>query len=190
MLGLLSRFVELNQRGASYYAKCIFTDLLLYEKAGTTEEVLHPPTTREWRDAIYEDASRAPPLFRDRDLSKSVVDDPAAAAAAWGKRWAGRDAHFGSPITEGLAAAGPIRSRSRYYVANNPWLHAGIEARQSNAIASGIIPRSKHPVPAIRQRLQDDFSLWADTCDADGAPAAAQRSVTRRCRLRRWRWSG
>jgi lambda family phage portal protein len=88
-------------------------------------------------------------------------------AAAGGRRWDARPS-FGSISPEVLAAAGPVRSRARYFYANNPWAKSGVDAWVTALIGSGITPASKHPDQAARTAIGQTFARMASRADADG----------------------
>lgn len=88
-------------------------------------------------------------------------------AAGGGRRWDARPS-FGAVGPEVLAAAGPVRERARYFVANNPWAVSGVNAYTTALIGAGIVPSSSHPDPETRRRLNAHFTAWATGADADG----------------------
>ncbi|WIM10597.1 phage portal protein [Enhydrobacter sp.] len=88
-------------------------------------------------------------------------------AAAGGRRWDWSPS-FGSIGQETLAAVGSIRSRARYFAANNSWAAKGVLELTTGAVGSGITAASQHPNPETRKALGDYFVQWAATCDADG----------------------
>lgn len=88
-------------------------------------------------------------------------------AASFASRWSGTP-HFGAIGPEVLAAAGPVRSRARYFAANNPWAASGVNALTTALVGSGIVPASTHADPATRRLLGQAFTRWANTADADG----------------------
>ena len=59
-------------------------------------------------------------------------------AAGGGRRWESSPS-FGRVSAETLAAAGPIRSRARYAVANNPWAANGVAALVTGLVGSGNV---------------------------------------------------
>jgi lambda family phage portal protein len=87
--------------------------------------------------------------------------------AAGGRRWEGTP-RFGSTGPETLAAAPILRSRARYWAANNPWVSNGVAALVDSLIGAGITPAAAHPNAAIRAALDDAFAAWATLADFDG----------------------
>lgn len=61
-----------------------------------------------------------------------------------------------------------VRRRAAYQARNNAHMVRGVGALVSNSIGTGIWPRSRHPDPAVRKRLNDRFARWSDACDASG----------------------
>ncbi|MDO5630531.1 MAG: phage portal protein, partial [Paracoccus sp. (in: a-proteobacteria)] len=57
--------------------------------------------------------------------------------AAGGRRWSAAPS-FGRTAAETLAASAPIRSRARYFVANNPWAANGVAALVTGLVGFGI----------------------------------------------------
>lgn len=88
-------------------------------------------------------------------------------AVAGGRRWSGTPS-FGRTGAETLAASAPIRSRARYFVANNPWAANGVAALVAGMVGAGITPASQHPDPEARKRIGAAFKLWARKADSDG----------------------
>ena len=88
-------------------------------------------------------------------------------AAAGGRRWSGTP-HFGRIGPETLAAAAPIRSRARYFAANNGWAANGVGALVAGLVGAGIVAASDHPDPAARKAIGEAFDRWAKLADAEG----------------------
>lgn len=88
-------------------------------------------------------------------------------AASSASRWSGTP-NFGPVGPEVLAASGPVRSRARYFAANNPWAASGVAALVTALIGAGIVPASSHADPATRKLLGDTFTRWVVRADADG----------------------
>ena len=61
-----------------------------------------------------------------------------------------------------------LRARSRDLVRQDSHARAIVEGWQANLIGSGVVPRSKHPDPAVRDRLHELFEEQAAYMDADG----------------------
>lgn len=87
--------------------------------------------------------------------------------AGGGRRWDARPS-FGPTGPEVLAAAAPVRSRARYFVANNPWASAGVGALTTALVGAGIVPASLHPDAETRRLLGQTFASWSTRADADG----------------------
>lgn len=87
--------------------------------------------------------------------------------AAGGRRWSAQPS-FGRTGPETLAASAPIRSRARYFVANNPWAANGVAALVSGLVGFGIKPASQHPDAGNRASIGAAFSAWAKRADAEG----------------------
>lgn len=87
--------------------------------------------------------------------------------AAGGRRWSSAPS-FGRTGPETLAASAPIRSRARYFVANNPWAANGVSALVSGLVGFGIKPASQHPDAGNRASIGAAFTTWAKRADAEG----------------------
>ena len=102
--------------------------------------------------------------------------------AAGGRRWSSAPS-FGRTGPETLAASAPIRSRARYFVANNPWAANGVSALVSGLVGFGIKPASQHPDAGNRASIGAAFNAWAKRADAEsrtdlfGIQAAAVRAM-------------
>lgn len=102
--------------------------------------------------------------------------------AAGGRRWSSAPS-FGRTGPETLAASAPIRSRARYFVANNPWASNGVSALVSGLAGPGIKPASQHPDAGSRASIGAAFGTWAKRADAEsrtdlfGIQAAAVRAM-------------
>jgi len=102
--------------------------------------------------------------------------------AAGGRRWSSAPS-FGRTGPETLAASAPIRSRARYFVANNPWASNGVSALVSGLVGFGIKPASQHPDAGNRASIGAAFGTWAKRADAEsrtdlfGIQAAAVRAM-------------
>lgn len=102
--------------------------------------------------------------------------------AAGGRRWSSEPS-FSRTGPETLAASAPIRSRARYFVANNPWAANGVSALVSGLVGFGIKPASQHPDAGSRASIGAAFGTWAKRADAEsrtdlfGIQAAAVRAM-------------
>jgi lambda family phage portal protein len=61
-----------------------------------------------------------------------------------------------------------LRDRSRAAVRNDGFADSGIDSLVSNLVGTGILPQSKAPDPAFRERLHQLWLDWTDLADADG----------------------
>jgi len=61
-----------------------------------------------------------------------------------------------------------LRDRSRQAVRNDGYSKAGVDRLVSNIVGTGILPQSKAPDPAFRERLHQLWLDWTDQADADG----------------------
>lgn len=67
-----------------------------------------------------------------------------------------------------FSSADALRSRSRDMVRKNPWAVQGVQRFASNAIGTGIKPRSQHPDENARKIVQKLWTRWTDESDAHG----------------------
>ncbi|MHA6644637.1 phage portal protein [Mesorhizobium sp. A623] len=88
-------------------------------------------------------------------------------AGAGGRRWSAQPS-FGRTGAETLAASAPIRSKARYFFANNPWAANGVNALAIGLIGAGIKAAPQHPDPDARKLLGEAFTRWAKIADAEG----------------------
>lgn len=87
--------------------------------------------------------------------------------AGGGRRWDSSPS-FGRVGPETLAASAPIRSRARYFAANNAWAANGVSALVAGLIGTGIVPASAHPDAAVRDQIGRRVSVWSKVADAEG----------------------
>ena len=88
-------------------------------------------------------------------------------AGGGGRRW--DSAPSISNLNASLDAGGPaIRRRGAYYARNNPHVSNAINAHVANIIGTGIRPRSRHPDPEMRKRLNSAFEQWIAQADIAG----------------------
>lgn len=87
--------------------------------------------------------------------------------AAGGRRWSSAPS-FGRTGPETLAASAPIRSRARYFCANNPWAANSVSALVSGLVGFGIKPAPQHPDAGSRASIGAAFGTWAKRADAEG----------------------
>lgn len=89
-------------------------------------------------------------------------------AASTGRRmvnWKATDEGINALI---FNAGGELRRRSRDMIRKNSWAANAVDSFVSNAIGSGITPRSKHPKKAVREKIQKLWLRWTDEADASG----------------------
>lgn len=88
-------------------------------------------------------------------------------AAGGGKRWANgpRVVNLNADMLSGATIAA---QRAAYAARNNPNVAAAVNALVSNAVGTGIKPRSKHPDPAVREALHALWDRWERVADASG----------------------
>lgn len=67
-----------------------------------------------------------------------------------------------------FASADTLRARSRDMGRKNPWAVQGVQRFASNAIGTGIKPRSLHPDPKVRKQIHAVWNDWTDEADAHG----------------------
>lgn len=72
------------------------------------------------------------------------------------------------PNTGVLYSLRTLRNRSRQSVRNDGYSAASINRLVSNLVGTGILPQSKAPDPAFRDRVHQLWLDWSDDADADG----------------------
>jgi lambda family phage portal protein len=88
-------------------------------------------------------------------------------AAGGGRRWEGAKG-IEALNASILAGATTAARRAGWYARNNPWVASAVQGLVANAIGAGVKPRSKHPDPAVRERLHALWRRWTDCADASG----------------------
>lgn len=88
-------------------------------------------------------------------------------AAGGGRRWEGAKGLDGLNASI-LAGANTAARRAGWYARNNPWVTAAVDSLVGNVVGAGIKPRSAHPDPQVRQRLQALWLRWTDQADGAG----------------------
>ena len=88
-------------------------------------------------------------------------------AAGGGRRWEGvkKRRVLNAAI---LAGATVAARRAGYYARNNPWVAAAVQGLVSNAVGTGIKPRSAHRDANVRNALHQLWARWTDRADANG----------------------
>ena len=88
-------------------------------------------------------------------------------AAGHGDRWP-KSSLLWSPVSQSLAAAGPIAHRADWLAANSPSAASFVECWITNLVATGPTVRSGHPDEATRRLLEQRWARWTMRCDAEG----------------------
>jgi lambda family phage portal protein len=80
------------------------------------------------------------------------------------------DATGGSANAETQNAIGPLRSKGRDAIRNNPYAGRGLAAIVSNTVGSGIMPNIKGKTKLQTKRLNEAWKMWGETslCDSFG----------------------
>ncbi len=88
-------------------------------------------------------------------------------AAGGGRRW--ENAKTVDSLNAAILAGATVSARrAGYYARNNPWVVSGVQGLVSNAIGTGIKPRSRHPDAVVRNKLHALWNVWTDSADASG----------------------
>jgi lambda family phage portal protein len=88
-------------------------------------------------------------------------------AAGHGDRWP-RQSVIWSPVSQSLAAGGPVARNSAWLANNSPTAASFISCWIENLISTGPTVRSQHPDEAARRDLERRWNSWARRCDAEG----------------------
>lgn len=88
--------------------------------------------------------------------------------AGQGRRAQGWDAPGSGPAAVGMTGAATLRNRARAATRNDPYAFSAVDRLVSNTIGSGIVPKSKHKDPTVREALQELWDDWCEESDADG----------------------
>ena len=67
-----------------------------------------------------------------------------------------------------IAHAATLRNRARDTIRKNAWAQKIVGAFVSNAIGTGIRPKSKHPDRALRVTLHELWQDWTEESEAEG----------------------
>lgn len=84
------------------------------------------------------------------------------------RRKAAWDYSGGGAVASTSAYVGPLRTRARSAVRNDPWAAHALDAKVSDLIGTGITPRPATDDEALRSLLVDLWDEWSDECDANG----------------------
>jgi lambda family phage portal protein len=87
-------------------------------------------------------------------------------AAGHGDRWP-TTSQLWSPVSQSLAAAGPISKRADWLVNNSPTAASFVECWISS-LSAAPTARSQHPNEATRSLLEKSWNRFALQCDAEG----------------------
>lgn len=88
-------------------------------------------------------------------------------ASGHGDRWP-VSSQIWSPVSQSLAAAGPISTRADWLVNNSPTAAAFIECWVSSLGSTGPTVRCGHPDPEKRAAIEKAWNRFAKRCDAEG----------------------
>ena len=88
-------------------------------------------------------------------------------AAGHGDRWP-RSSQIWSPVSQSLAAAGPISTRADWLANNSPTAASFVEVWVDNLVSTGPTVRSGHPDEAMRKLLEVRWQQFAARCDGEG----------------------
>lgn len=89
----------------------------------------------------------------------------AAGAGSRSKGWLASSSGINTLI---VGHAATLRNRSRDQIRRNPWARQATDRFVSNAIGTGIKPKSRHPDEATRARLHEAWFDWTDESDPEG----------------------
>ena len=90
------------------------------------------------------------------------------AGAGGGSRQSGWVASGSGVNTTVIAHAATLRNRARDQVRKNPWAVQIVNSFVTNAIGTGIKPKSTHPDEAVRAKLHEAWLDWTDESDPEG----------------------
>jgi lambda family phage portal protein len=88
-------------------------------------------------------------------------------ASGGGDRWP-VSSQLWSPVSQSLAAAGPISTRADWLVNNSPTGAAFVECWVSSLGSTGPTVRCGHPDPEKRAAIEKAWNRFAKRCDAEG----------------------
>jgi lambda family phage portal protein len=89
-------------------------------------------------------------------------------ASGSGDRWP-VSSQLWSPVSQGLAAAGPISIRAGWLVQNSPTAASLLECWVDNLCPTAPTIRSGHPDDEIRTKIEKAWNRFTKRCDAEGA---------------------
>jgi lambda family phage portal protein len=89
-------------------------------------------------------------------------------ASGGGDRWP-VSSQLWSPVSQSLAAAGPISTRADWLVNNSPTAASLVECWISSLGSTGPTARSGHPDPEKRVAIEKAWGRFTKRCDAEGA---------------------
>jgi lambda family phage portal protein len=88
-------------------------------------------------------------------------------ASGGGDRWP-LSSQLWSPVSQALAAAGPISHRADWLAANSPSAASYVECWQSS-LGTEPLARSSHPDQSMRKLIETSWRRFSTRCDAEGA---------------------
>lgn len=111
-------------------------------------------------------------VFSKEDRKRTRALD----AASGGRRWdkAQTIDNLNSTI---LSSSTIAARRAGYYARNNPWVASAVASLVGNAVGTGIVPRSQHPDPAVRDKLHRLWAAWCAKTGFYGKQALAVRQM-------------
>lgn len=125
-----------------------------------TQRIRVPAGRRPYGASVGGISARAPGDYAE-DSGAWAAASNSYRSTGWGAEHHDADSRlFGQGVI--------TRARSRAAAAQNGIAKSGIEHFVSNAVGTGIILRSAHPDPGIRQALHELFDDWAEESDAAG----------------------
>lgn len=90
------------------------------------------------------------------------------AGAGAGRRQSAWLTSSGGVNSSVIAHAATLRNRARDQIRKNPWAKQILSRFVSNAIGTGIKPKSSHPDEPVRELLHETWRDWIDDADPEG----------------------
>jgi len=115
------------------------------------------------RTLLHAGTRLVPPRPRSQVRALATYD-----GATQTRRARGWNAPTVGPNTGALYSLRTLRDRSRAAVRNDGYSKAAIDRLVSNIVGTGILPQSKAPDEAFKERLHQLWLDWTDEADADG----------------------
>ena len=109
----------------------------------------------------------------NQSMLATGISHPAAlpeydAGAGHGRRQSAWLTSSGGVNSSVIAHAATLRNRARDQIRKNPWARQIISRFVSNAIGTGIKPKSTHPDEPVRELLHESWRDWIDEADPEG----------------------